>query len=219
MKLQPELETVRRLVPGLARMLGEDSEVVLHDLSHLNASIVAIEGNVTGRRVGGGGTNYLVSMVQKYGDEAPDCINYKNMLPDNRVLRSTTLYIHDEEGKVVGALCVNRDVTRLLAARQELERLTSFDEEDLSPRETASEVFATSIPQVMEAMVNTEVALCPHAVAFMQKDEKMALVNKLAQRGVFEVRGAVEYVATRLGVTNYTIYNYLKAIKDGKDKE
>ena len=50
-------------------------------------------------------------------------------------------------------------------------------------------------------------------VAYMQKDEKMRLVKNLDEKSIFDVKGAVEYVADRLGVTNYIIYNYLKEIK------
>ncbi len=217
MKIHHNLEVVRRLMPGLAQMLGPSCEIVLHDLTRMDASIVAMEGNVTGRRLGDGATNYLVSMVQKYGDDAPNCINYKNILPDNRVLRSTTLYIHDDSDKVVGALCINQDVTDALAARRLLEQATRFADEEESPAgEAPAEVFSSNVTEMMETIVNTEVALSQHAVAYMQKDEKLRLVRSLDARGVFDVRGAVEYVAKRLGVTNYTVYNYLKEVKGGK---
>ena len=45
MELHPYLTAVRELLPGLKQMLGEHYEVILHDLSHPESSIVAIEGN------------------------------------------------------------------------------------------------------------------------------------------------------------------------------
>ena len=50
-------------------------------------------------------------------------------------------------------------------------------------------------------------------VAYMQKEDKLALVDDLERKGVFDVKGSVEYVAECLGVTNFTVYNYLKEIR------
>ena len=72
------------------------------------------------------------------------------------------------------------------------------------------------ISDVMEDMVRTELELLQKPVAYMQKEDKLALVQRMENKGIFDVKGAVEYVAERLGVTNYTIYNYLKAIRSAK---
>ena len=47
----------------------------------------------------------------------------------------------------------------------------------------------------------------------MQKEDKLAIVESLENKGIFDVKGSVEYVADRLGVTNFTIYNYLKEVR------
>ena len=47
----------------------------------------------------------------------------------------------------------------------------------------------------------------------MQKEDKLTIVENLEQKGIFDVKGAVEYVAERLGVTNFTVYNYLKTVR------
>ena len=65
-------------------------------------------------------------------------------------------------------------------------------------------------------MVQSELEMVQKPVAYMQKEDKLALVGSLEEKGIFDVKGAVEYVAERLGVTNFTIYNYLKEIRCGK---
>jgi predicted transcriptional regulator YheO len=47
----------------------------------------------------------------------------------------------------------------------------------------------------------------------MSKQEKIQFVELLESHGAFLLKGAVEYVAKSLGVTKYTIYNYLKEVR------
>ena len=49
--------------------------------------------------------------------------------------------------------------------------------------------------------------------ASMTTEEKTQLVRILERKGAFQIRGVVNQVAVRLGVTNFTIYNYLKKIR------
>lgn len=205
--MHPKLETILSLLRGLRAMLGERYEVILHDLSKLESSIVGIEGNVTGRGVGGPATNFLLHQLKEHGDGAPDCINYQNTLPDGRVLRSTTIFIRDDEGAIIGSLCVNQDMTDFIVANKLLHELVAFESEgEAAPRET----FAQEIGEVMEAMISDEIERMDKPVAYMNKDDKLHLVARLEDKGIFTVKNAVEYVAERLGVSNFTIYNYLK---------
>ena len=175
-------------------MLGDRYEVILHDLSHVESSIVGIEGSITHRKIGGPATNYLIQLLREYGDEAKDSINYKNVMPDGRVLRSSTIFIRDNDGKIIGSLCINQDLTDFMVANRLLERLVEFKNEE---HEVPKEMFAQDISEVMESMVGSE----------------LALVDDLEHKGIFDVKGSVEYVAECLGVTNFTVYNYLKEIR------
>lgn len=213
--LHQNLETALQLVEGLSSMLGSRYEVALHDLRHMERSIVAIHGNITNRSVGGPATNYLLQLLKKYGDEAPNSINYRNVMPDGRVLRSSTFFIRDEEGHIIGSLCINQDLTDFVVAAKLCQELTSFQELP-DEKEHAEEIFAQDIKDVMKAMVGTELEFLQKPVAYMQKEDKLALVQNMEEKGIFDVKGAVEYVAERLGVSNYTVYNYLKEIRSAK---
>jgi predicted transcriptional regulator YheO len=48
----------------------------------------------------------------------------------------------------------------------------------------------------------------------MSRREKQQVVRFLDERGVFLIRKAVESTAERLGVTRFTIYNYLERESD-----
>ncbi len=47
----------------------------------------------------------------------------------------------------------------------------------------------------------------------MTTDEKMRVVNTLEREGTFKIKGAVNQLALKLGVSNFTVYNYLKKIR------
>ena len=46
-ELHPNLQAALQLVEGIFQMLGSRYEVILHDLSHVESSIVALAGDVT----------------------------------------------------------------------------------------------------------------------------------------------------------------------------
>jgi len=54
-------------------------------------------------------------------------------------------------------------------------------------------------------------------VSSMKKDDKKEVVRYLNSKQFFLVKGAIEEIAERLGVTRYTIYNYLAEIKAEED--
>ena len=210
--MHANLEVVAQLMPGLCKLLGKRYEVILHDMDTPQGTVVQVEGNVTQSEVGEPAPEAVQRPLREFGDSADNCIHCKNPLPDGRVLRTSTLFIRDDLGKVIGALSLNQDLTDFMVARNVIEEGTAF----IQP-ETSGFPFNRDIYDAMESVVDAEVAQQQKSVAFMQKDDKLAIVENLEQKGVFAIKNAVEYVAECLGVTNYTIYNYLKEAR-GKNR-
>ncbi|MET7937606.1 helix-turn-helix domain-containing protein [Streptomyces sp. NPDC005322] len=50
----------------------------------------------------------------------------------------------------------------------------------------------------------------------LDRKTKQSIVRKLEQRGAFSVRHGVETVASALGVSRFTVYNYLNREKGGQ---
>lgn len=210
MSVHPNLEAIAQMIPSLKAMLGPRHEVILHDLSHVESSIVMLEGDVTHRKIGGPATDYLLKLLREGGDGAENSVNYKTVLPNGRLLRSSTIFIRDEEGRIIGSLCFNQDLTDYIVARNLIEENTLFGQTEVDP---PKETFAQDIGEVMESVVDTEITLFQKPVVYMQKEDKLCIVAKLEQKGVFAIKNAVEYVAECLGVSNFTVYNYLKEVR------
>jgi predicted transcriptional regulator YheO len=218
------------LVEPIGRSLPASSEVVLHDLSLLPDSIVAIHGDVTGRQVGDPATNLLLQKAVSGSLEHQ--VGYETTLPDGRRMKSSTMVIRDVAGTPVAALCINTDLSHWYSV-QRIARMMigeeptvsassqptapSLDVESETARTESNEVFAHDVDELAAHLIHQAVQKTGVPVDLMQKKHKVAVVRDLKARGMFLLRDAVDMIATSLGVTRFTIYNYLNEINDATD--
>ncbi len=208
------LAALREIVPSLTRALGDDVEIVLHELSHPQDSAIAIEGNITGRKVGAPLTD-LVLRVLRQGRVERDLINYPNRTSDGKVLRSSTIFVRDERREVIGCLCINFDITRWVVAKHVVEGYCRTEPLDDKTHET----FTQDIEALLRSNIEDVIRQEGMPVAMMKKEDKLKVVKSLDERGVFLIKGAVEAVANVLRVSRYTIYNYLDETRNQKIEE
>jgi predicted transcriptional regulator YheO len=186
-------------------------EVVVHDLSQPHKSIRYIVGEVTKRRVGGPVTDLVVKALQQENENISDRHNYKTTTKDGRTLKSTTVFIRDSTGAVAAAFCINFDMTDFLNLVHALEIFTTTANAFNGPGKV--ETFAMSINETIVALFEQEVSKIGKEAAYMTAGEKIMLVKGLKESGVFQIRGGVDQVAHLLGITRYTVYNYLKKLE------
>ena len=100
------------------------------------------------------------------------------------------------------------------ASFKRLQALTDFSTV-VAPMEsdTVEEHFAMDVSDMMKDMVKKALEKQLVPCSGMHKAEKLRIVLELEENGVFNVRGAVEHVASCLHVSIPTIYNYLKEIR------
>lgn len=218
------------LVEPLGRSLPASTEVVLHDLSKLPNSIVAIHGTVTGRRVGDPATDLLLKKLMESSED--HAVGYETHLPGGRRIRSSTMIIRDVSGQPVAALCINSDLSvweSLQEVAESMLDLTRTPEAGPAPAvarpaplysadadyDDEPEVFLTDVEQLAAHLIRRAVSKAEVPVELMQKRHKVEVVRDLKGRGMFLLRDAVDMVATALGVTRFTIYNYLNEVADG----
>lgn len=219
------------LVEPLGRALPAGTEVVLHDHAMVPNSIVAIHGSVSGRKVGDRSNQALLERITAATDES--YIAYHVRLPDGRSLRCSAFIIRDLAGAAVATLCINVD-TSLWAA---VHAIASSMMGDLGggpspaphaatagtqaeavgdpPPATASPAgadFVSNMHELAELMITREIEAAGVPLEKMKKAEKLAVVRSLKERGVFMLKDAVHQVASALGVSRFTIYNYLNEI-------
>lgn len=201
------------LVKFLAQYLGRNSEIVLHDLRDVEHSIVAIENShLSGRSVGDPLKN-LGRFFREQQKVSADFIKPRLTIDEKGQKRKTATYIiKDEDGDVIGLLCINTDLTRFEELRESLDDyiLGSVPMQREEPKLVSfPEGEDDSIKDLTHTIIKETIQSSPVAPSRMTPDEKMIIVDKLNIRGVFLLRGAIGEVARLLETSENSIYRYL----------
>lgn len=210
------VSVMEQLVPALADALGSGTEIVLHDLTKLPNSIVAIANPITGRQVGGPASDLGLEVLQSGWSE--HLIGYRSELEDGTTLRSSSLFLKDDRDRAVCALCLNTDISSIDKAREALEKLTEIRElSEVTNAVGAERVesFPRSLDDLARTVLRDAIAESGVPLELMHKRHKVAIVGELQRRGFFAIRDAVELAAAALAISRHTIYNYLNEI-DGR---
>lgn len=220
--LRPEFAPYLPMMDFLAELLGPRTEVVLHDTSDVSRSIVALtNGHVSGRSVGGPATDLVLKVLQNHEHDDRDFLaNYLAVSRTGGAFRSSTFFIRDRSGAVVGMLCVNVDDEPLRRARDLLEAITAttgVPKAAVDPGAGAAapvaERLSASVDELALDGIDRIVSargVEPHR---MSVQEKTATVGDLERAGVFLLKGAVAQVATALQVSEPTVYRYLSQVR------
>ena len=202
-------QNLQQVADAVHALFGPNCEVVIHDLSDLQKSLVYMRGDVTGRSVGAPATDLLTKLLQQGPGKGDYRHNYKSVTADGRCLKSATTIIKDSTGKAVAAFCINLDTTAYFNAIQALLPFIHDLETGIYP---SKENFADSPGDTIKALfvqAVEEIGVQPSAMSI---EEKTRFIEKMKQSGVFQFKGAVEQVAGLMDVTKCTVYNYLKKL-------
>ena len=220
--MHSELKRFVPLVKTIAQMFGKNCEVVLHDFSEPQKSIVAIEnGQVTGRKIGDPITDLALSIWRKggYGKNKEDeIVNYKTKTKDGKILRSSSVFIRDNQKKFIGCLCINYDLTEYLMFNKivgEFCTTIDLDKEKLKD-ETGTETFSCNVDEILENIIQEAIEKLGKPVSIMQKNDKLMVAKIVDEKGGFLIKGAVDQLAKEINVSRFTIYNYLDELKTKK---
>jgi predicted transcriptional regulator YheO len=210
--LHPVLDGIRQIMPSLAQSLGSEYELVLHDFQDVRHSIVAIEGSVTGRSVGGPLTDLILQIIRKE-ETPPDLVKYPGFTLGGKELISSTIFLRNEAGKVIGCLCFNREVNRLKMIQSMFNDYLEAKPLEDQQMDKDAETFVQDVEELLMGTINEVITIEAKPIEFMTKTDKIRVVQILDNRGIFLIRSSVQTVARALNVSRYTIYNYLEEVR------
>lgn len=202
----------------IAQINGPKCEAIVHDLSDLQHSIVHIvNGELSGRTVGGSITKYAFDLIMKQEDKSRDSfINYIGTNEKTgKILRSSTLFIRDQKNNTVGLLCVNIDITDFVHLREQLDEYIMVQTENTFDKNSKQERFDLSVNEIVDEIIQgilLETGIQPPLGSLA---EKKILVEKMIAKGVFKFKGVINHVSEKLEISPQTLYRYLKEL----DKE
>src|SRR5579875_1938188 len=148
---QTTWNVLKQLVQDLGEVLGDRCEVVLHDVTVPEHSIVAIaNGHVTGRKVGDSIPLRALPALKDVS-RARSRIRYRTHSPKGAPMTSSSLALRDADGKVFAALCINWDVGAYLAAAQVMNDFAMVKEE-------VEEQFVPDMRDVLDQVIQEALA-------------------------------------------------------------
>lgn len=206
---QPEqLTFFNQLAHGVSQQFGANCEVVVHDLSDRDSSIVVIEnGHVSGRKLGDGPSHVVLEALRGDRSNLKDHLAYLTKTHDGKILKSSTIYIRDSTGRAVGIFAINYDITNLLALQDTLKTITATEE--VSEREP--EHISQSVSELLDELIEQSVRNVGKPVALMNKDDKIKAIQFLNNTGAFLITKSGDRVSKYFGISKYTLYSYIDA--------
>lgn len=211
------------IVEFLGKALGPDFEVVLHDTEdHINSIVAIANGHISQRTVGAPLTDFGLEVISNESfSEKKYKINYNGVSKDHRILRSSTMFIRDDNKNIVGLLCINFDDRRYKNISEQILKLCHPDmliesnnayESVDSLVNNAGERFYDSAIEETDAVIQGYLNKHNTSIDRLVQDDRIDIVDILNQKGIFKLKGAVRTVAKQLGCSEPTIYRYLSKL-------
>lgn len=207
---ETQKEFLERLAKGIATLFGENCEVTVHDLtSGYENTIVAIEnGHVTGRRIGDGASELVLKAINEDPENVQDQYSYLARTKAGRMVKSSSVYVRDEDGKLMGLFGINYDINDLIMAQRAIDTAVSVakdqDEKDIG-------AITTNVTDLLDRLIEEADAFIAKPVAMMTKDDKTQAIQYLADKGAFLIKKAGDKVSRHYDISKYTLYNYMDA--------
>ena len=196
-----------RMARGIAVMFGEQCETIVHEMDGQKVKNLAIyNGHVSGRTTGS--TLSIYGRDTMMDEEDPkvnldlDYVNQMVITSSGKTMKSSTFHFWGEDYHF--ALGINYDISVMSQMSRIMDGLLRTD----ATLQTSLFGTGNSMEEVFESC--SEMVKRPFSQ--MQKADRLTLVSILKEKGFFQMQRSVPYAAERLGVTKYTIYNYLNEL-------
>ena len=213
------LERYIPVVEFMGDICGKNYEIILHDVSTPERSVIAAcNGHLSGRRVGDPMTELAKELIQTGAYLDHDYVaNYEGRTRGGKRFVSSTFFIK-EDGELRGLICVNHDISGMETVQRAVQNLMdAFHVPEKNVRAEITETLDNSIEGISSTLIRKTIAAVTNPGRPPRAEEKEAVIQTLYRRGVFNTKGAVREIADALGISEPTVYRYLHKIKTGNN--
>ncbi|CUO21186.1 Uncharacterized protein conserved in bacteria [[Eubacterium] contortum] len=215
--LSQKLDLLKQIAHGLAVQFGSSCEIVIHDLrkKELDSSIVYIEnGHVSNRKLGDGPSSVVLETLSRKPSQIQDRLSYLTKTEDGRILKSSTMYIRDDDDSIAYIFSLNYDITSLLTVESAIHSFISTEQKKEQETDNNQPPKIThNVNELLDTLIEQALALVGKPVAIMNKDDKVAVVQYLNNAGAFLITKSGDKIASLLGISKFTLYSYMDAGK------
>lgn len=203
------LSSYKKMMHFVSHLIAGDCEIVLHKVQDDTCIIEEILNPViTGRKKGE--TTDVLGLYHSEEHAQEDFSNTRYYTSKNgSTVKANTFFIKNPDGKLVGMMCVNMNVTALVDAHNWIANFM----EGFVPKTMESETDGSdTIEDYTYNTIDQVVMGCKITPARMSAEEKIEVLRSLDSKGVFRVRGTMNYISKKLMISEPTLYRYLKEV-------
>ncbi|MDP0027983.1 transcriptional regulator [Glaesserella parasuis] len=197
------------VVDGIAALIGEHCEIVLHSLEFLeHSAIYIVNGHNTDRKIGSPITDRaLWSLHHMQTDSVSK--PYFTRAKGGVLMKSVTIAIRNGKQHVIGLICININLDIPVS-----QFLNSF----IAPQETEGSVnFASSVEDLVAQTIENTIIEIKNDRNISNSNKNRHIVTALFEKGIFDIKDAINQVADRLEISRHTVYLYIRQLKqDGE---
>ena len=193
----------------VAEMFSPYLEVIVHDLTNPNQSIIAIfNSHITGRKIGDGTSDIG---YKKLSNELPDkIVNYSNKSPSGVELKSSSLTIRNDDNKIIGSMGFNFDLSHFVNIREFIDLFSkSVEMKELPKKE---EFFMWNVKTEIQQALNKYLMMNKLQSKILTREDKLKVISYMKNKGYVSKKGAKTIISELLAISRPTLYKYLKEI-------
>lgn len=205
------LASYEAVVDGLAMLIGEHCEIVLHSLEDLKCSAVRIaNGEHTGRKIGSPISDLALRMLHDMaGEDSSVSKAYFTRAKNGVLMKSVTIAIRNQSQRVIGLLCINMNLD--VPFSQIMKTFIPPETQENAPTVNFASSVDDLVAQTLEFTI--EEVNADRGVSNNAKNRQIVL--NLYEKGIFDIKDAINQVAERLNISKHTVYLYIRQFKSG----
>ncbi len=205
----------------IANMVSETipggCEVVLHDLSDPEHSVVyTVNNHITGRKIGQSFNQFIPTIMLDKTFKEETINNYYFHTEDGKLIKSSTALIKDAKGTLLGAMCINIDTSPIMANIEWMQAMLPDLEQGGQTKKKPTVSHDTHVSDLVEVLIDK--VLNNKQVEKLSRNEKIKIIKEMEERGIFLIKGSIDIVAKKMGISKVTMYSYIDGLRD-KDKK
>ena len=196
------LENYIKLAEMLSESYGSDCEVIIYNLE--NTAIYISKNNFTNTEIGMNLSEDLFKILEKDLDNKGYKSNFY-YTKDGKIIKASFMPIKLKK-KIIGSILINFKTEEIIKTlnylESHLENYREFNEKDENVVEIVEKLIDKTLSDVNVEKLNRK-----------ERIEKIKLMNN---KGIFNMKGSIDYVAKRMNIKSVTVYSYIDEIEKSK---
>ena len=129
----------------------------------------------------------------------------------NVLMKSVTIAIRNGKQRIIGLLCININLD--VPVSQFMQAFMPTQEQN----ETSSVNFASSVEELVAQTVEKTIEEVNVDRSVSNNNKNRQIVISLYEKGIFDIKDAINLVADRLAISRHTVYLYIRQIKQEQE--